>query len=55
MYLETMEQEFFWERLERGLVGGCSDEFHVVVKHFQNLENLDFEHFEGKTFISMNW
>ena len=32
---------------------GCSDEFHVVFKHFQNLENLDVEHFEGKNFISL--
>ena len=32
---------------------GYSDEFHVVFKHFQNLENLDVEHFEGKNFISL--
>ena len=28
---------------------GCSDEFHVVFKHTQNLENLYVENFEGKT------
>ena len=27
---------------------GYSDEFHVVFKHFQNLENLYVEHFKGQ-------
>ena len=28
---------------------GCSDEFHGVFKHFQNLENLYVEYYEVKT------
>ena len=27
----------------------CSDEFHGLFKHFQNLENLYVEHYEGET------
>ena len=32
---------------------GCSDEFHVVFKHFQNFENLYVEHFEEYSCISV--